>query len=216
MSTSTTGAATIAPIRPPVQQRSRAAWTRLLDAGVELLAERGYEGFTISAVSEAAGVAPRFIYDRVDGKDDLFLAVYEHGIARVRAGQAALERVDRWRDLAPEELVRGAVGEVGARFLEHAAFLRSVVLLSSTVAEVARRGASYRAEFEDQFVEVLRPIAGDVRHEDAIAAIRFCFETSFSAWVVRVAYGAGYSSLELDDASFDEQLQTLAVRYLLR
>jgi AcrR family transcriptional regulator len=188
----------------------------VLDAGVALLSEYGYDGFTIAAVCDAAGVAPRFIYDRVDGKDDLFLAVYEHGLGSVRAGQSELERTDRWVGLSPPDLVRGAIREVGSRFRENAAFLRAVVLLSSSVAEVARRGAAYREEFEDQFVALLRPISSKITHDDPIAAIRYCFDTAFAGWVVRVAYGPDFSALGLDDEQFDGHLQELGVRYLLR
>lgn len=216
MSSTDPGGITSTPIRPPKQKRSREAWTRVLDAGVELLAERGYEGFTISAMCEAAAVAPRFIYDRVDNKDDLFLAVYEHGLSRVRAGQSELDRTDRWQGLPHDELVRGAIREVGARFRENAAFLRSIVLLSSSVAEVAARGAAYREEFEGQFVTLLRRITGEIRHDDPVAAMRYCFDTAFAAWVVRVAYGPDFSALGLDDDQFDDHLQDLGVRYLLR
>jgi AcrR family transcriptional regulator len=209
------GGETSTSIRAPRQKRSREAWARVLDAGVELLSERGYEGFTIAAICESAGVAPRFIYDRVDGKDDLFLAVYEHGLGRVRAGQSELQRDERWTDLAPDEIVRGAIGEVSARFRENAAFLRAIVLLSSSVAEVAQRGAAYREEFEGQFVGLLGRIVSDIRHDDPAAAMRYCFDTAFAAWVVRVAYGPEFSALGLDDEQFDQHLQDLGVRYLL-
>ncbi|GAA1996513.1 helix-turn-helix domain-containing protein [Microbacterium pumilum] len=210
------GGDTSTSIRAPRQKRSREAWARVLDAGVELLSERGYEGFTIAAICDSAGVAPRFIYDRVDNKDDLFLAVYEHGLGRVRAGQSELERDERWAGLLPEELVRGALGEVGARFRENAEFLRAIVLLSSTVAEVAQRGATYRAEFEGQFVGLLSRIEADIRHDDPLSAMRYCFDTAFAAWVVRVAYGPEFSALGLDDDQFDQHLKELGVRYLLR
>lgn len=202
-------------IRPPVQKRSREAWARVLDAGVQLLSDRGYDGFTINAICAAAGVAPRFLYDRVDGKDDLFLAVYEHGLSRVREGQSELEREGRWAGLTAHELVSGAVGEIGARFRQNAAFLRSVVLISSSDTEVARRGAAYRAEFEQQFMGLLARIENEISLEDPAAAVRYCFDTAFSAWVVRVAYGAEFSSLELDDEAFDQRLRQLSVRYLL-
>jgi AcrR family transcriptional regulator len=202
-------------VRLPLQKRSREAWARVLDAGVQLLSEHGYDGFTINAICEAAGVAPRFIYDRVDGKDDLFLAVYEHGLAPVREAQSELEREDRWAGLPSHELVSGAVREIGARFRQSSAFLRAVVLISSSDSEVAARGALYRAEFEEQFVKLLARIESQVSLDDPHAAIRYCFDTAFSAWVVRVAYGAEFSSLELDDEAFDQRLQQLAVRYLL-
>lgn len=211
----TLGGDTSTSVRAPRQKRSREAWSRVLDAGVQLLSERGYEGFTIAAICESAGVAPRFIYDRVDNKDDLFLAVYEHGLGRVRAGQSELERPERWAGLTPDALVRGAIGEISARFRENAAFLRSVVLLSSSVGEVAQRGAAYRGEFERQFVGLLSRIVDDIRHDDPLAAMRYCFDTAFAAWVVRVAYGPEFSALELDDGQFDQHLRDLGVRYLL-
>jgi len=210
------GGDTSTSVRAPRQKRSREAWSRVLDAGVELLSERGYEGFTIGAICDAAGVAPRFIYDRVDGKDDLFLAVYEHGLARVRAGQSELERPERWVGLTTDALVRGAIREIGARFRENSAFLRAIVLLSSSVAEVAVRGAAYRAEFEGQFVGLLGRISHNIRHDDPLSAIRYCFDTAFAAWVVRVAYGPEFSALGLDDDKFDQHLQELGVRYLLK
>lgn len=210
------GGDTSTSVRAPRQKRSREAWARVLNAGVELLSEDGYEGFTIAAICDSAGVAPRFIYDRVDGKDDLFLAVYEHGLGRVRAGESELQRDERWVGLTPDEIVRGAVGEVSARFRENTAFLRAVVLLSSSVAEVARRGAAYREEFESQFVRLLSRIKDDIRHNDPLSAMQYCFDTAFSAWIVRVAYGPEFSALGLDDEQFDRRLQELGVRYLLR
>jgi len=211
----TSGGETSTSVRAPRQKRSREAWSRVLDAGVLLLSERGYEGFTISAICDAAGVAPRFIYDRVDGKDDLFFAVYEHGLGRVRAGQSEVERPERWAGLTPDAVVRGAISEVSARFRENAAFLRAIVLLSSSVAEVATRGAAYRAEFEGQFVGLLSRIVDDIHHDDPLSAMRYCFDTAFAAWVVRVAYGPEFSALGLDDDQFDQRLQELGVRYIL-
>src|SRR5215470_10697855 len=77
-------------IRPPRQARTQQAWNRVLDSGVEILEEGGYDAFTIAAVCERAHVPPRALYDRVTSKDALFLAVYEHGMARVAADHAPL------------------------------------------------------------------------------------------------------------------------------
>src|SRR3954447_14696116 len=99
-------------IRPPLQQRSREAWERILDAGVTLLEQGGYEAFTIAAVCERAQVVPRAVYARVNTKEGLFLAVYEHGISRLLAGQEVFLDDRRWAGLSAEELIRGAVREV--------------------------------------------------------------------------------------------------------
>ena len=69
----------------------------MLDAGVALIEHGGYEALTIAAVCERAEVPPRLIYERVANKDALFLAVYEHGMERVLADEAALDDGDGGR-----------------------------------------------------------------------------------------------------------------------
>src|SRR3954451_9264228 len=98
-------------VRPPKQQRSREAWNRVLDAGVAILEDGGSDAFTIAAVCERAQGAPPAIYARTTSKDSLLLAVYEHGIARIRAEQDVFADDGRWAGLPPAALVRAAVAE---------------------------------------------------------------------------------------------------------
>src|SRR3954451_16333689 len=123
-------------VRPPKQQRSREAWNRVLDAGVALLEDGGYDAFTIAALCERAAVAPPAIYARTASKDALFLAVYEHGIARLRDEQAVFDDDARWAGLSAADRVRAAVAEMVGISLRHQRFLRAVVLLSAAHAEV--------------------------------------------------------------------------------
>ena len=53
-------------IRPPVQRRSRESLERLLQTGLELLQERGFDGFTLQELSQRAGVSIGSIYGRVE------------------------------------------------------------------------------------------------------------------------------------------------------
>src|SRR4051795_6101962 len=113
-------------VRPPKPQRSRDAWNRVLDAGVALLEDGGYDAFTIAAVCERASVAPPAIYARTTSKDALFLAVYEHGIARLRAEQDVFTDGTRWAGLSAADRVRAAVAEMVGISLRHQRFLRAV------------------------------------------------------------------------------------------
>src|SRR3954452_7075043 len=125
-------------VRPPQQRRSREAWNRVLDAGVAILEDGGYEAFTIAAVCARARVAPPAIYARTTSKDALFLAVYEHGIARLRTEQQVFADERRWAGLAPDALVREAVNEMVGISFRHERFLRAVVLISAAHPEVRR------------------------------------------------------------------------------
>jgi len=203
-------------VRPPKQRRSREAWNRVLDAGVGILEDDGYDGFTIAAVCTRAGVAPPAIYARTTSKDALFLAVYEHGIARLRAGQAVFADDARWAGLPPADLVRTAVAEAVGISLRHERFLRAVVLVSAAHAEVRRRGAGYSQELGEGFARVVLRAAGAISHRDPEAAVRSCFTTVFAATMIRVAYGAGFATTApLPDEEFVADLGETATRYLL-
>ena len=203
-------------VRPPRQQRSREAWQRVLDAGVAILEGGGYDAFTIAAVCERARVAPPAIYARTAGKDALFLAVYEHGIAGLTAEQRVFDDAARWAGLAPDALVRAAVAELVGIPLRHQPFLRAVVLISAAHAEVQRRGSRYGRALGDQFVEVLRPAMDAVAHADPERPVRACFESTFAATIIRVAYGPDFASAApRTDDEFVVDMAEMAARYLL-
>lgn len=75
--------------------------SRLLDAFGELVAERGVDGVTLSAVAERAGIARSAIYNHVQDKHDLMLAYTERVIrgtvARARAVMAESDPEQRLR-----------------------------------------------------------------------------------------------------------------------
>jgi AcrR family transcriptional regulator len=203
-------------VRPPKQERSRQAWSRVLDAGVAILEDGGYEAFTIAAVCERARVAPTALYARTTSKDALFLAVYEHGVARLRAGQEVLADEGRWTGLAPADLVRAAVAETVRISLRQERFLRAVVLVSAAHAEVRRRGSRYSQELGEGFAGIVLRARDAIRHEDPEAAVRACFGTVFATSMIRVAYGPGFATpAPVDDDAFVADLGETAVRYLL-
>lgn len=177
-------------VREPQQRRSREAWVRILDAGVAVLQEGGVGAFTIAAVCERAGVPPRAVYDRVDSKDALFLAVYEHGMAVVRQGHAVFEDEELWVGLSPKEAVETAVGHLLDLFADNAAFLRSVVLVSGVKPEVYRRGALYVAELEEHVVGRIAAATGDALGLRERA--RVAFVVAFSTVTLGTAYGPDF------------------------
>ncbi len=67
-------------IRPPQQRRSQESLERVLQAGFELLQERGFDGFTLQEVSARANVSIGSIYARVPSRESLIKAVYERAM----------------------------------------------------------------------------------------------------------------------------------------
>jgi len=117
---------------PPRQERSREKRAQLLAAGLALFAEKGYEGTSIDAVAQRAGVAVGSFYQHFRNKRQLLLVLMDQlleGLARL--------------DLRPQ----GASSvRAGLRFLLRSAFSqdlayagayrawREAVLLDSTLA----------------------------------------------------------------------------------
>ena len=64
--------------REPRQERSRATRSRLLEAAVTCLAERGTTGATVGAVAKRAGVSRGAAQHHFPTREDLFLAALTH------------------------------------------------------------------------------------------------------------------------------------------
>lgn len=201
-------------VRPPLQQRSREAWSRVLDAGVAILEDGGYDAFTIAAVCERASVAPRALYERVDTKDALFLAVYEHGMAAIVAEHSVLDDSPAWRLLSAGDAVDRGVRELVGLFRRHEALLRSVVLISGVHPEVSRRGGEITRDLGDRFVARLLAAGAAAGRSVPERDVRAAFEIAFSALVVRTAYGPGFSGGPASERVFAQGLRRMVVGFL--
>lgn len=200
-------------VRRPRQDRSRAAWQRILDAGLELLKEGGYEGFTIAAICERAGVTPPTIYARVRTKDALFLAVFNHGYTELATETEATRA--RLSGDGAEAIIRAAVGAMVVTTLAHARFLRPVILRAEADLEIGRLTQQARSATAAWFRGVVQAhsMSAPGCSSDRIDA---CFRTIFMTLIARIVIP---SSTDLgrpfSDEAFIADLQTTACRLIL-
>jgi TetR/AcrR family transcriptional regulator, mexJK operon transcriptional repressor len=73
----------------PTREEAEARDARLLDVATRLFIERGFDGTSIDAVAEAAGVSKPTVYARYDDKRDLFAAVLRGRIRKLLAPLSA-------------------------------------------------------------------------------------------------------------------------------
>ncbi|MGO4235505.1 TetR/AcrR family transcriptional regulator [Pseudarthrobacter sp. YAF2] len=201
-------------VRPPLQKRSREAWERILGAGVDLLRQGGYEAFTIAAVCDRAGVPPRAIYARVDTKEGLFLAVYEHGLGSVREQMRAVFSGLSTTKEQPAVQLRVIVRGIAQVFDTNAEFLKPVLLLSSTHPEVHQRGSTYSRELGGNFTAALQHLSSTIQHDSPELALQMCFSMVHSAVVMRTMYGPGFAIPPVTQQRFADELAEAAARYL--
>ncbi|MFI6584284.1 TetR/AcrR family transcriptional regulator [Embleya sp. NPDC050493] len=69
---------TSAPVREPRQHRSRVTRAKLLDTAVEVLAEVGWLGGTVTVVAERASVSRGAVQHHFPTREDLFTAAIDH------------------------------------------------------------------------------------------------------------------------------------------
>ena len=130
------------------REQSRAATRRrLLDAARRVVAARGYRGASVDEIASEAGYSTGALYSNFSGKEDLFLALMEHEIAReVRDIEQAVGR----QATIPERARGGAAEwmsfverepELVLLFVEFWAF---AVRDPNVRPEVARRMAAIR------------------------------------------------------------------------
>jgi AcrR family transcriptional regulator len=74
-------------------ERTATRRERLLDAGLELFGTEGYANSSIRALSDAAGLNPRYFYESFTSREDLLYHVYVRivGDIATRAAQAVAE-----------------------------------------------------------------------------------------------------------------------------
>ncbi|MHC0428928.1 TetR family transcriptional regulator [Streptomyces sp. O3] len=141
---------------PAVQARLDAQRVLVLDAAVELLAERGYAGCTMSAVAERAGLATGSLYRHFPGKSALAVELFQTVVSRE---VAAVSEAAHGRDDLVHAIV-AAVETFAGRALK-APRLAYALLAEPADAAVDAERLVFRRAFRDVFAE--RVAAGVAR-----------------------------------------------------
>jgi AcrR family transcriptional regulator len=203
-------------IRPPLQRRSQESLERVLQAGLELLQEVGFEGFTLQEVSRRAGVSIGSIYARAASKDALILAIYEREMERLAAENARLEQASDRAGLGPRELIETLVREMAQTMLGNASVLRVFMHRSVVDAEIRRRGAERSHEVARAFEGALLAHRAELRHADPELAVDVAYRFVYCALARRITHGPRFESeRELSDDACVRELATAAADYLL-
>lgn len=185
-------------VRAPRQQRSRDSLERVLVAGIELLADEGWEGFTIAAVAKAAGVSVGMIYGRFENKDALFEAINDRFMSEIETLHVEAFEDAGWSELPTEQVIRKAVDAVADSFSFNTGMLRVAMLRSAVDDRVRHRGHSAIADLSRRFEAALLDRRADFSHPEPRIAVQVCFRMVFATLSRRVTFGPTFeSSVEL-------------------
>ena len=167
-------------VRLPLQERSRLAWQRILDAAVDVLCDVGVARFNISAVCNRAGVAMTAVYSRVDSRDDLLHAAYDQGVADLQATELQLAAA------YPRPSPRAAVDVLAGVFARHARFLRPSILGANDDAYLLARGTENIARARQAFIHTAVGDDASAEQQNKAATL---FTATFSTLAFELAFG---------------------------
>jgi AcrR family transcriptional regulator len=203
-------------LRPPLQERSRRTLERILEAGTDVFARRGYDGLTIAEVCREAGASAGAVYSRFESKDALVRAVHDHAMSGMLQ---EVERIyapgEHWDTLSTSALVEHAVRSLAAHFRAHAPIVRSIVLRAAVDPLMRTSGAQSTRRMADAFTERLLVRAADFPHPDPEEAVRAAFGMAFEAISWDVAFGAEFRSAGALGPAPDERLAAVCRMVLL-
>ncbi|HZR83441.1 MAG TPA: helix-turn-helix domain-containing protein [Candidatus Binatia bacterium] len=135
---------------------------RIIDAAAALMAERGFAGTSIAAVSQRSGLPSGSIYWHFDSKETLLAAVVEEG---ARRWFGALPRIDRLlKD--PARRTAALFEAIDASLESHPEFLRLLLLIAlerrdvdpTSLAVIRRVRARALASIRKMLLVLLEPL----------------------------------------------------------
>ena len=179
-------------VQPPQQERSRASFERVLQAATSLLAEEGYDGFTLAEVSKRAGVSIGSIYARVKSKDDLFYVLQDRYMTGAE-DRPMLQDAAAWSELSAPELVRELVREFGEVFHQNEPLLRVFMHRGIVDPNVAARSSVSVSRFHDQVEAILLARRDAIAHDDPELAIDVAFRMA-GTLARQIMYGPTFES----------------------
>jgi len=203
-------------IRPPQQRRSRESFDRVLDAGIALLREAGFEGFTLQEVSRRANVSVGSIYARAPSKDALILAIYDREMERIAERQQRIDADSRRVGLTGRELVKTLVRDMSELMLSEAPTLRVFMQRATTDQVIWERGAERSRVLADVFETALLGHRSEFAHPHPELAIDIAYRFVYCTLARRITHGGTFESArEVTDEQLIDELATAAADYLL-
>lgn len=174
----------------------------VLDIATRLFWEHGYDGVSISDLTDATGINRRSLYDTFGSKEDLFRRAVEHYVAGTGGYAAhALSRPTA-REVA-HAMVHGAAyatstpGRPSGCLLVQGALACDAALLQAELAELREAGVAALAE---RFTAAQS--AGEIAGEDPVALAR---------WIAATCQGI---AVQARSGATREELHAIAARTL--
>ncbi len=168
-------------VHQPHQQRSREALAKIVTAARLLLRTKGYEGFSMAALAELAGIPSGNIYRRFRSKAELLLAIKEDVTQRLE--QTVASHLAGITFSSIDDVVHITVEAIVSGFARNEKLHRALFSDKINDPSVHRVGRSGRSQIFSHYREALLPLLKAKSPDNAELLARVSFEIIASAIV---------------------------------
>lgn len=197
---------------PQHQARARRKTDKLIQAGLRLIAARGYDGIRIADLAREADCLPATFYQRFRDKE-AFLAVLHLRVIRGIKDGLERERVfEALAKLEPEAAVHEVARRTVAIYGTSRPFIREVVHHASADPEFMLPRAAFGDYLRRRIAEAFRPHFKRFSHPDPALAIGLALDAWFGLLDNIVTYETG--PVRTDDPRLPDELARMMLGYL--
>ena len=199
--------------RPPQQRRSRESLERVLKAGERLLAQKGYEGFTIAEVSAKAKVSVGAVYGRFENKDALIHAIHARMMGRLKAAEE--EVLDEGLEGDLQVVVTRAVHGLADGMKAERKLLRVFMLRGAVDSKIRGPGSKASQAVGQAFETAVLARRDEIGHPHPERAADVAYRMAYDVLARQVMYGPTFeSSMKIDWDELVDELILAALLYL--
>ena len=160
----------IDPRSGPTREEAEARDVRLLDVATRLFMERGFDGTSIDAVAEAAGVSKPTVYARYHDKRDLFAAVLRGRIRRWLAPVSAAAEAEA-TETSPKS-IKTTLHELSRHMVAYTLAPEAGALQRILSAQAVQFPELAKLAMEEGWLRVVRGVSSILRQSAARGHIK--------------------------------------------
>jgi len=195
------------------QKRSRETFERLLAAGEEVIAEKGFDNLSVSEVAARAGNTTGAFYRRFESKEGLLQVLHERYVERMSRAVEKSLAPERWEFADIPEILERWLGETLVVAKRNRDINRASAQRQFTDKHFAAREAMLRQKTYDHLSQLLLLRQRSIGHADPPAAVGFVAHQITAMMNDRFFLEPG-PARALPEQVFIEQLVESCVSYL--
>ena len=204
-------------MREPLQARSQATLTRLLDATESLLERSPFDALSVQAICKEARSSVGAFYTRFADKTSLLHLLHERWCQEAKDTATAALHPDRWRELPFNDVVSAVVGFVVAEYRTRRGLRKEMVRRNGLDDAFRKRSVDVAAFTAQRLGDLLEARRTQMSHPDPRLAAEVCHRILFAVLDQHAIYGdGGPAGMCLADEALGRELGLALLSYLGR